>query len=268
MTRVASNGWVRTGFGSNRSGSTCSQTMASPLLLRTTASRGTIRPVIGRAARGHHGDRLADAEPGGRVRDDELHDRGVLLQRAAEPLIGQRHRLSAGRDRGRLAERSRIDLAIGQRLDPKRPSDRRSGTGHPAAARPGPARPWPTAMTPSVGARRSSGSVRALRIASRRRAQAFKFALGIDDLAFAARRRVRRAGAAVASCLGDRDQLLDLADLFGDRRAVGERQIRIDLDQNVALADRLTDARDRRLRAEPRVRRGCSARRWCGSDRR
>jgi hypothetical protein len=44
------------------------------------------------------------------------------------------------------------------------------------------------------------------------------------------------------SRFSDCDQLLDLACFFGDRRAVGERQIRIDLDQNIALADGLTDA--------------------------
>src|SRR5207244_11638547 len=42
----------------------------------------------------------------------------------------------------------------------------------------------------------------------------------------------------------DYDQLLDLSGVFGECRTVGERQIRIDFDQNVALADGLTDAGD------------------------
>ena len=86
ITRVASNGSVRTGRGSNRSGSSCRHTIASPLALRTTASRRHDQRGHRLAARRDDGDRQADAEIGRRVLDRELHDRGMLLQRAAEAL--------------------------------------------------------------------------------------------------------------------------------------------------------------------------------------
>ena len=112
---------MRTGRGSNSSGSTCRQTMASPLALRTTASRGTISAVTGSPLAAITVTGRPMLEIGRRVLDRELHDRGVLLQRVAEALEAKRQRRPAGRRRGRLAERGRIDLAIDQRLDPQAP---------------------------------------------------------------------------------------------------------------------------------------------------
>ena len=77
------------------------------------------------------------------------------------------------------------------------------------------------------------------------RPQSLEFAFEVVELAL-------RHGASLCQrpqpsqfVFGHRQQLFDLADLFEDRGAVGDRQIWLDLDENIALAHRLSDARDR-----------------------
>jgi hypothetical protein len=70
----------------------------------------------GRPAFGHNGDRLTDAEVRGRLRDGEVDERGMVLQRAAETLKGKRHRLSASCNRRRVVKRSRVDRAVSRTL--------------------------------------------------------------------------------------------------------------------------------------------------------
>src|SRR5262245_13308400 len=56
----------------------------------------------GRAVLGDNGNRLADVEVRRRVRNGEVNERGMVLQRATEASKGKRHGLSAGSDRRRV----------------------------------------------------------------------------------------------------------------------------------------------------------------------
>src|SRR6266540_2518206 len=187
----------------------------------------------GRAAFGHNGDRLTDAEIRWRVRNGEMDERGMVLQGSAEATKGKRHGLSAGSNRRRVAKRSRVDRAVDQRFDPKRLriddlSWHDFGHGDHAIGR-------------RAEKLRFSSCV-ADRLATKPQARKFRF--DIHDLASRHGVAFGERAQSPKFRFSDCDQLLDLTGFFGDCRTVGERQIRIDLDQNIALADGLADARD------------------------
>ena len=70
------------------------------------------------------------------------------------------------------------------------------------------------------------------------RAQALQLAFEVVDLALWHRASFRQRSQPSQLVFCDRYQLFDLADLFQDCRAIRDRQMRFDLDENVALADR------------------------------
>ena len=269
ITRVASNGSVRTGRGSNRSGSTCSQTIASPLLLRTTASRGTIRPVTGTplvaiTVTGWPMLRLA-----GGFGDGELHDRGVLLQRAAEALE------TSAPSSGRRSSTAVASASEAGSISPYTSASTQSPCGSTIWNR------TSCACTTWPGTTLADGDH-----AVGRRAQQLGLGASVADRLAGARRKPSSSVSASVTWLlrhraafGERAQSSHLVSataiscsispvFSGDRRAVGEREIRIDLGQNIALAGPVGRCAAARLPAESRGRPGCSARRWSGSDRR
>ncbi len=79
------------------------------------------------------------------------------------------------------------------------------------------------------------------------RPQPLEFAFEVIDLTLWHRASFRQWPQASQLILRDRYQLFDLADFFQDCGAVGDRQMRLNLDENVALADRLSDTWNRAL---------------------
>ena len=242
ITRVASSGAVRTGRGSNRSGATCRHTMASPFALRTTASRGTISavtgsPLVAMTVTGRPMPRFF-----GRILDRELRGGCVLPQCRAESLEPQHQRLARRRGGGRFGERGRIDVAVDQGLDPDAAGiddleqdvlglhdlagDDAGGGDHAARRR---------AQRLRLGPRRMQRLAPA--------PQPVELDFGVDDLALRHHLLFCEQLRAAKLRFRDRDQLLDLADAFGNRGAIGERERRFDLRQQVSFFDGLPHPR-------------------------
>ena len=134
-----------------------------------------------------------------------------------------------------------IDIAIGQRLHPKSlgiddleqqvlrlhdlPGHDLHG-GNDAVCR--------SAQNFEFGARVANGFAA--------NAQALQLRFQVRDLALRHGAALGERTQAPKFYFGDRDQLLDLARLLRDGRAVGQREVRIDLRQSISLAHRLTDA--------------------------
>src|SRR5215218_2623660 len=165
----------------------------------------------------------------------------MLPQGTARSEIRQPNRLPVVSDRRCLAGRAQIDLAIGQSFNPEtlwignleqdvlRLNDlpRHDLGGSDDAIG------WSAQLFVS-----GAGIARGFAP----RAQALQLAFEVVDLALWYRASFRQRSQPSQLVFCDRYQLFDLADLFQDGRAIRDRQIRFDLDENVALADPLPDA--------------------------
>src|SRR5215207_120120 len=165
----------------------------------------------------------------------------MLPQGTARSEIRQPNRLPVVPDRRCLAGRAQIDLAIGQSFNPEalrignleqnvlRLNDlpRHDLGGSDDAIG------WSAQLfVPGAGIARGFAP----------RAQALQLAFEVVDLALRYRASFRQRPQPPQLVFGNRYQLFDLADPFQDCRAIRDRQIRLDLDENVSLADPLPDA--------------------------
>ena len=98
-------------------------------------------------------------------------------------------------------------------------------------------------MTPSIGARSTSGAILVSRMTSRRRLRPSSSVSASADLGLRYRAALRKRPQPREPPFRDRDQLLDLPRALGDRGAVGRRNGVLDHREHVALGDRLPEPR-------------------------
>src|SRR4051795_8207017 len=189
-----------------------------------------------------HGHGLPNVDGRRRVLDREVHDVGLPLQRATEPLDGERQRRAVACIRRSILDLSWIELVVDERLDPEAlgvddPEQHVLGLHDLAGCDAGGCHDAIDGRAQYFGFHTGTADDLAPPL------QALDLGLGVSDLALGHDAPLGQGPDAVQLRLGDRDLLLDVADLLGNRGPVGLRQSRLDLCEHVAPLDWLTDAR-------------------------